>query len=212
MAVDCTSWFQSKALNSGAWPTARIGKRASNSNTFNAVTDELLVKLEREGRRDATLTKLRWLLSLARPDLGARPIVDISAAEILVPLREVEARGNYETARRLRATIGQVFRYAIVTAKAENDPTFGLRGALVAPVVTPVGEACRERMARAVAVCRLSFPIAADRNNLFDRIAKKCRGIFCSGWQRRGTIASSKLPAPKGRKCVAVDTVGGHIR
>jgi integrase len=114
----------------------KISKQASNSNTFNAVADELVVKLEREGRQEATLTKLRWLLSLARPDLGARPIVDISAAEILVPLREVEARGNYETARRLRATIGQVFRYAIATAKAENDPTFGLRGALVAPVVT----------------------------------------------------------------------------
>jgi integrase len=97
---------------------------ASNSNTFDAVADELLIKLEREGRHKTTLTKLRWLLSLARPDLGARPIADISAAEILVPLREVEARGNYETARRLRVTIGQVFRYAIATARAENEPTF----------------------------------------------------------------------------------------
>jgi integrase len=73
---------------------------------------------------------------LARADLGDRPIADISAAEILVPLRKVEARGNYESARRLRATIGQVFRYAIATTKAENDPTFGLRGALIAPIVT----------------------------------------------------------------------------
>jgi integrase len=114
----------------------KISTQASNANTFNAVADELLIKLEREGRQEATLTKLRWLLSLARPTLGGRPIAGISAAEILVPLREVEARGNYETARRLRATIGQVFRYAIATARADNDPTFGLRGALVAPTVT----------------------------------------------------------------------------
>jgi len=39
-------------------------------------------------------------------------------------------------ARRMRAAIGQVFRFAIATARAENDPTFGLRGALTAPVVT----------------------------------------------------------------------------
>ncbi|MBO6510835.1 MAG: integrase, partial [Roseibium sp.] len=64
-----------------------------------------------------------------------RPIKDITASEILVPLRKVEALGNYETARRLRATVGQVFRYAIATARAENDPTFGLKGALTTPKV-----------------------------------------------------------------------------
>jgi integrase len=36
----------------------------------------------------------------------------------------------------MRATIGQVFRYAIATSAASNDPTFGLRGALTAPTVT----------------------------------------------------------------------------
>ena len=29
-----------------------------------------------------------------------------------------------------------MFRYAIATSRASNDPTFGLKGALVAPVVT----------------------------------------------------------------------------
>ena len=61
---------------------------------------------------------------------------DISAVEILIPLRKVEGLGNYETARRMRSTIGQVFRYAISTARAENDPTSGLKGALTAPVVS----------------------------------------------------------------------------
>ena len=114
----------------------KIDKRTSNSNTFSSVANEFLSKVEREGRADATMKKKRWLLSLALPDLGQRPIAEISAAEILVPLRKVESLGNYETARRLRATIGQVFRYAIATTRAENDPTFGLRGALTAPSVT----------------------------------------------------------------------------
>jgi integrase len=36
----------------------------------------------------------------------------------------------------MRAVIGQVFRYAIATARADMDPTFGLRGALVTPKVS----------------------------------------------------------------------------
>jgi integrase len=82
------------------------------------------------------MAKKRWLLDMARAHFGDRPIAEISAIEILVPLRKAEAAGNYETARRLRATIGQVFRYAIATARADNDPTFGLRGALITPKVT----------------------------------------------------------------------------
>jgi len=130
-----------KLLSSGIDPSQqakldKIEKQASSADTFNSIADEFLLKVEREGRAGATMTKKRWLLSLARPDLGHRPIAEISAAEILVPLRKVEGQGNYETARRLRATIGQVFRYAIAIAKAENDPTFGLRGALTTPMVT----------------------------------------------------------------------------
>ncbi len=113
----------------------KIRRRTASANTFRAIADEFLEKTEREGRAEVTVAKKRWLLGLAEPDIGARPITEITAAEILVPLRRVEARGNYETARRLRAAIGQVFRFAIATARAENDPTFGLRGALIAPKV-----------------------------------------------------------------------------
>jgi len=113
----------------------KIERLTVSANTFAAIADEFLAKAEREGRADATLAKTRWLLRMAKADLGGRSIAEISAAEILVPLRKVEGQGNYETARRLRAVIGQVFRYAIATARAENDPTFGLKGALTAPIV-----------------------------------------------------------------------------
>ncbi|GAB4360253.1 MAG: hypothetical protein Kow0026_22400 [Oricola sp.] len=114
--------------------TEKAAQKASNGNTFRAIADEFLSKAEREGRAEATLSKKRWLLGMANQHFGNRPISDITAAEILIPLRKVESDGNYETARRLRATIGQVFRYAIATARAEYDPTFGLRGALIAVV------------------------------------------------------------------------------
>ncbi|WP_430694856.1 tyrosine-type recombinase/integrase [Rhodopseudomonas rhenobacensis] len=60
-----------------------------------------------------------------------------SPRQILTVRRKVEVRGRLESARRLRSTIGCVFRYAIATARAENDPTFSLRGALTSPTVTP---------------------------------------------------------------------------
>ena len=76
-------------------------------------------------------------MSFALPALGSRPIGEISAREVLTVLKQVEARGIHETARKLRTAIGDVFRYAIATARAENDPTTALRGALVTPTVTP---------------------------------------------------------------------------
>jgi len=108
----------------------------NNTNTFDGIADELLAKTKKEGKADTTINKKTWLLSLARPDLGKRVISEITAREILNCLRKVEDKGNYETARRLRAIIGQVFRYAIATSRADNDPTFGLKGALISPTVT----------------------------------------------------------------------------
>jgi integrase len=109
---------------------------ATNGKTFKAVAEELVAKLEREGRADVTLTKKRWLLDFAYPTIGERPVAEITAPELLSVLRKVEARGRYETARRLRSTCGMVFRYAIATGRAERDPSLDLRGALTTPKVT----------------------------------------------------------------------------
>jgi integrase len=109
---------------------ARKQRKAESADTFNAIADEWMGKLRREDRAPATMAKTEWLIDLARSDLGSKPIRDVLAV-----LRKVEARGRLETARRLRSTIGQVFRYAIATTRAENDPTIALRGALTSPTV-----------------------------------------------------------------------------
>ena len=79
------------------------------------------------------MKKIRWLLGFAMGPLGSRPVSQITAAEVLAVLRRIEERGCYETAQRLRSTCGQVFRYAIVTGRAERDPSSDLRGALTTP-------------------------------------------------------------------------------
>jgi integrase len=138
-----------RLLANGIDPSAqrRLDKQIkSTGNTFKAVAEEVLAKLEKEGRADVTLTKKRWLLDFAYPAFGDRPIAEITALEVLSVLRQVEGRGRYETARRLRSTCGTVFRYAIATGRAERDPSADLRGALTSPkvnhraaIVDPVG-------------------------------------------------------------------------
>ena len=115
---------------------AKAAKAAASANTFDALAAELVAKKRSEAKADRTLGKIEWLLSLASPALGARPIAEITAPEILAVLRTAESRGKLETAHRLRATIGQVFRYAVATGRAEAEPTSALRGAIASPVVT----------------------------------------------------------------------------
>ena len=83
------------------------------ANTFKAVGNEYIERREREGLKDVTTTKAKWLLTLLEPGIGARPIADIEAFELLAILRKVEQSGRHETAKRLLAFSGRVFRYAV---------------------------------------------------------------------------------------------------
>ena len=111
----------------------RIAASVAASNSFKAVADEWLTKVEKEGRSAATMKKLRWLLDFIYASIGKRPVASISAQELLIMLRKMEGKGRYETAKRLRSTCSQIFRYAIATARAERDVAADLRGALIAP-------------------------------------------------------------------------------
>jgi integrase len=78
-----------------------------------------------------TITRLERYLF---PHIGARPISEIVAPEILAPLRAIEAQGKNEMAHTMRQLAGQIFRYGIATGVCDRDPAADLRGAL-APVV-----------------------------------------------------------------------------
>lgn len=64
------------------------------------------------------------------PTLSTRPIAEITAPELLTTIRLIEKRGAIDLAHRALQTCGQIFRYAIVTARAERDVSADLRGAL----------------------------------------------------------------------------------
>jgi integrase len=111
----------------------RAARALANANTFAAVAAELVEKKRREEKSASTMEKVEWLLGLALPALGARPIAEIEAPEVLAALQQIERRGKYNTAHRLRALIGEVFRRAVATGRASNDPTLALRDALTTP-------------------------------------------------------------------------------
>jgi len=126
-----------KVLANGKDPSLerRLEKiaRAAGGNTFREVAEEFLDKQQREGRAEATLGKNRWLLEPAYATFGDRPIGEVTAPELLHSLRKLELRERYESARRLRAVAGMVFRYAIATGRATRDISVDLRGALTTP-------------------------------------------------------------------------------
>jgi integrase len=112
---------------------SRIRAQVDASSTFKAIAEEWLLKCEREGRATITLDKIRWLLDMAYPVIGARPINQIDIQEVLIVLRKIEATGRYESARRMRSVISRVFRYGIATARAQRDVAADLRGAITVP-------------------------------------------------------------------------------
>jgi Arm DNA-binding domain len=127
-------------LQAGKDPTyekklVKLSKATTRKNTFIAISTEWLEQQRAEGKATITIHKKEWLLGMAWTILSERPISEISSQEVLLVLKRVEKQGKYETAKRLRSVLGSVFRYAIATARASNDPTSALRGALIAPRV-----------------------------------------------------------------------------
>lgn len=111
----------------------KLATAAAGANTFGAIAAEWLDK-QRAIMAPVTYQKAQWLLGFADA-LNTRPMLEITAPEVLAILRKVEARGTFETTRRIKQRIGQVMRYAIATGRGVRDVTADLRGALT-PVKT----------------------------------------------------------------------------
>jgi integrase len=73
---------------------------------------------------------LRILEKDLYPHIGSRPITQITAPEILAVLRKIENRGAGDIAHRAKQAASLIFRYAIVTGRADRDPSQDLIGAL----------------------------------------------------------------------------------
>ena len=156
----------------------------AKGQTFEKIGSAFLAKQRKEGKSMATLSKTEYHLKLANQDFGRKPITEITAPMILKALRKVEAKGNYETAHRLRARIGSVFRYAVASGMAETDPTYALRDALIRPT-----RVHRAAIIEPKALGRLMAEIEGFEGQATTRIALKLLATLA---QRPGEIRNAK--------------------
>ena len=114
----------------------KIAAETQARTTFKLVAEEFLEDAAARDLAPATMRKKTWyLMDLASP-LHDRPIGEIKPPEVLYLLKSIEKSGRRETAKKMRGALSGVFRLAILTLRAETDPTEAIKGALVPPRVT----------------------------------------------------------------------------
>ncbi len=112
---------------------ARLEKHLASESTFEAVAREWHAS-------KADRWSLRYrdeIIDTFEKDIffyiGKRPIAEIKPLELLETLRKMEKRGALEKMRKVRQRCGEVFRYAIITGRAEYNPAPDLASALTPP-------------------------------------------------------------------------------
>ncbi|CEJ19699.1 cp4-like integrase protein [Ralstonia solanacearum IPO1609] len=108
---------------------AKLATTTARAHTFEVVAREWHEKQSATWVPTYATKVLHSLETDVFPDLGARPIAEITAPQMLATLRKVESRDALETVARLQQRCSAVFRYAIVTGRAIHNPCTDLKGA-----------------------------------------------------------------------------------
>jgi len=108
----------------------KLARDEGAGNNFEVVAREWFAMHSSNWSVDHADRILRRLERDIFPWIGSKPVTEIEPPELLSVIRRIENRGALETAHRALGNCGQVFRYAIATGRAKNDPSGDLRGAL----------------------------------------------------------------------------------
>ncbi|WP_300882287.1 integrase arm-type DNA-binding domain-containing protein [uncultured Desulfovibrio sp.] len=109
---------------------AREAAAEAARNSFEDVAREWYVKYSTKWVPSYRKTVIRILEENLFPYVGKRPINAITSRELLTVLRRVEKRDALTIAHKALRDTGRIFRYAVVTGRAEHDIAADLRGAL----------------------------------------------------------------------------------
>jgi integrase len=107
------------------------------------------------------------------PMLGARPIAEIEAPELVAMVKAVEARGVGDLARRALETSGQIFRYAVAHGHAKRNPCADIKPA---DVLRPTRSVNLARV-DAAALPALLRAIEVYRGKVITRLAMKLMAL-----------------------------------
>ncbi|AJW99183.1 tyrosine-type recombinase/integrase [Burkholderia gladioli] len=113
------------AAGSDPGEAKKEAKRAAEiaaANSFEAVAREWFDS-QHPGWTDSYAEKVLHSLKVdVFPKIGARPISEIDSPQMLAIVREVEARGVRETAKRILQRSRAVFQYGIMTGRCTRNP------------------------------------------------------------------------------------------
>ncbi|MGX2041852.1 tyrosine-type recombinase/integrase [Methylocaldum sp. MU1018] len=104
-------------------------RKTEEANTFKAIAGEYLADQAKVWTPHTLRQRRNLLESDVYPAFGDRPITDIKPADVLRVVQKIEARAP-TMAIVAKQVIGAVFRTAIVTLRAEVDPSAPITGAL----------------------------------------------------------------------------------
>ncbi|MFZ5724748.1 MAG: tyrosine-type recombinase/integrase [Pseudomonadota bacterium] len=110
----------------------KAARALEETNSFEVIAREWFAKQEAVWADTHSSKVIRRLEMDVFPWIGKRSMDSLTAPDLLAVLRKVEERGAVDTAHRILQNFGQVFRYAVATGRATNNPAPNLRGALKA--------------------------------------------------------------------------------
>lgn len=121
-----------KLLASGADPVAKrkADRKASLTaaeNSFEAVARKWWEHWKPTRTDQHAGQVMRRFTANVFPHIGARPVSEIQAPELVAMLKAIEARGVNDVAKRAHQTSSQVFRYAIAHGLATRNPAADIK-------------------------------------------------------------------------------------
>ncbi|ETS30079.1 protein of unknown function (DUF4102), partial [Photorhabdus khanii NC19] len=127
--VECRSMVAGGINPSEDRKQRRRENAITSENTFEKITREWYEK-----RKDRWSVGYRSDMMSAFendvfPYIGDRPIADIKPLELLDVLSRMEKRGATEKLKKVRQRCGEVWKYAVITGRAEYNPAPDLAGA-----------------------------------------------------------------------------------
>ena len=122
-----------KILRSGVDPGNNNRKRevgSTQGRTFESVAREWVAGRAGVWAQRHTETVIDRLVANVYPAIGEMPIADVRPINVLQLVKEIEARGSLEVAKRVLGICSQIFRYAVPLQLVESDPCRDLGSAL----------------------------------------------------------------------------------
>jgi len=107
--------------------TEKLAKKVGLENSFESIARKWLAhwRLDKSARH--AISTERRLEADVFPAIGARPIADIEAPELVRLARHIESRGAVDIAKRALETAGQIFRFGIANGYAQRNPVSDIR-------------------------------------------------------------------------------------